>query len=569
MINSLLLYNNNISPDFINEFHTSLGETKYFSITNQTLAKEDYSFDSVVSEFLMTLNDKKYDVIFIPVNLSTDNYLEFSGLRIGYHIRLTNGFKNQETTIVFIATETSYEINKLSNLGEILSCPQIFMTDKLEIDVLRKQIDFIESTPKENILKGFLDRIHMKPSGNYTTHHSIANEWSIMRWYKTLFTSNIIKNTANELDSIESKIKTNIYYKYLACKYNVVKVQELTNRDLKLKFNGKILYIDDEKDKGWHELFSVLLDNTLTNKVEKFESFGSEFFQYGKDDIVSQSVSKAKDFDLVILDFRLTEDDYYETLPKNITGYKILEGIKTINQGIQVVIFSATNKVWNLQALQDVGADGFIIKESPENSADRNFTYESLKNLTSTINLCLYRSSYLKKIFEVISDIKIYFNSNQNLVFDEESNQMVQYYSEYQLDVMNQLEIAFFLLDRTNVNDNIKKTNQNLINHAFTSLYKILEYFFVEEIKEKIKLQTYDNNLKKFVPFNDKKHSELQSGVITFLSFKLKLDPYTNNLKLKDFRDKRNGVTHPKGIKPNEKDCQNLIVFIKSLITKI
>jgi hypothetical protein len=134
---------------------------------------------------------------------------------------------------------------------------------------------------------------------------------------------------------------------------------------------------------------------------------------------------------------------------------------------------------------------------------------------------------------------------------------------------MNQLEIAFFLLDRTNVNDNIKKTNQNLINHAFTSLYKILEYFFVEEIKEKIKLQTYDNNLKKFVPFNDKKHSELQSGVITFLSFKLKLDPYTNNLKLKDFRDKRNGVTHPKGIKPNEKDCQNLIVFIKSLITKI
>lgn len=48
--------------------------------------------------------------------------------------------------------------------------------------------------------------------------------------------------------------------------------------------------------------------------------------------------------------------------------------IKKINPGIQVIIFSATNKVWNLQALQEAGADGFIIKESPENSIDPNFT---------------------------------------------------------------------------------------------------------------------------------------------------------------------------------------------------
>jgi CheY-like chemotaxis protein len=398
MMNSLLLYNNNISPDFVKDFQDSIGETKYFSITNQTLAKEDYSFDSVASEFLTTLSDKKYDVIFIPVNLSTDNYLEFSGLRIGYHIRLTNEFNNQETPIVFIARESAFEINKLSFLGEILSCPQIYMTDKLEIDVFKKQIEFIQSTSKENVLKGFLDRIHIKPSGNYTTHHSIANEWSIMRWFKTIIKSEIIDYTPDEIETIDSKINSNLYYKYLTCKFPINNVQDLTIEDLKLKFNGKILYIDDEKDKGWNELFCALFYDNVINKVEDYESLGSEFHELEREEIINLSVNKAKDFDLVILDFRLTEDDFYESDPKKITGYKILEGIKAHNKGIQVVIFSATNKVWNLQALQDAGADGFIVKESPENSLDSHFTVESLKNVTSIIDNC-FKYKFLKDIF--------------------------------------------------------------------------------------------------------------------------------------------------------------------------
>ena len=413
MMNSLLLYNNNISPDFVQDFRESIGETKPFSITNQTLAREDYSFDLVASEFLKSLPNKKYDAIFIPINLSVDNYLEFSGLRIGYHIRLTSEFNNQETPIVFMARESAFEINKLSFLGEILGCPQIYMTDKLEIDDFVRQIEFIQSTSKENVLNGFLERIHIKPTGNYTTHHTIANEWSILRWFKTILKSEIIDYIPEEIESIESKINSNLYYKYLTCKFPVNNVQGLSVEDLKLKFNGKILYIDDEKDKGWNELFCALFYDGIINKVEDYESFGTEFKELEKDEIIKLSVNKAKDFDLVILDFRLTEDDFYETDPKKITGYQILEGIKAHNKGIQVVVFSATNKVWNLQALQDAGADGFIVKESPENIIDKYFTVESLKNVTTIIDSC-FKYKFLKNIFHTSKDLEIQLRDRIN-----------------------------------------------------------------------------------------------------------------------------------------------------------
>ena len=462
MMNSLLLYNNNISPDFVQDFKDSIGETKLFSINNQTLAKEDYSFDLVASEFLKTLGDKKYEVIFIPINLSIDNYLEFSGLRIGYHIRLTNEFNNQETPIVFIARESAFEINKLSFFGAILSCPQIYMTDKLEIDVFKKQIEFIQSTSKANVLKGFLDRIHIKPSGNYTTHHSIANEWSIMRWFKTILKSEIIDYTPDEIESIESKINSNLYYKYLTCKFPINNVNGLTVEDLKLKFNGKILYIDDEKDKGWNELFCALFYDDLINKVEDYESFGSEFKELEKDEIINLSVNKAKDFDLVILDFRLTEDDFYESDPKKINGYKILEGIKAHNKGIQVVIFSATNKVWNLQALQDAGADGFIIKESPENSTDAKFTFESITNLIKTIDKC-FSLKIKKELVELHKSIL-----KNILVDDIDENPRYNFFLKGLLKQASVIEKSIVLID---FNHPIS------LDITFLSCYNFLEQF--------------------------------------------------------------------------------------------
>lgn len=52
--------------------------------------------------------------------------------------------------------------------------------------------------------------------------------------------------------------------------------------------------------------------------------------------------------------------------PNEFSGMKILKAIKAANQGIQVIMFTASNKAWNMKALLDAGADGYYIKESPE-----------------------------------------------------------------------------------------------------------------------------------------------------------------------------------------------------------
>ena len=71
-----------------------------------------------------------------------------------------------------------------------------------------------------------------------------------------------------------------------------------------------------------------------------------------------------------------------------------MKKIKEHNPGIQVIIFSATNKVWNLQALQDAGADGFIYKGNGEN------IHQSISRFIDQLLSSLEKSSWLKPIWQ-------------------------------------------------------------------------------------------------------------------------------------------------------------------------
>lgn len=53
------------------------------------------------------------------------------------------------------------------------------------------------------------------------------------------------------------------------------------------------------------------------------------------------------------------------SLPSEYSGAKILDEIKSDNFGTQVIMYTASNKSWNMRELIGKGADGFYIKESP------------------------------------------------------------------------------------------------------------------------------------------------------------------------------------------------------------
>ena len=168
----------------------------------------------------------------------------------------------------------------------------------------------------------------------------------------------------------------------------------------------KILLIDDDAEKGWYEILCHIISDI--NKIKDFDYLGPELKLKTQAEIIEICASKVKDndIDLVILDFRITESDHNELNVSNITGYRILERIKEINPGIQVIVFSATNKVWNLLALQDAGADGFVIKESPENSLDEKFTEETIKNFCNTMSNVIARK-FLKNLYTMSKQIDI------------------------------------------------------------------------------------------------------------------------------------------------------------------
>jgi CheY-like chemotaxis protein len=220
---------------------------------------------------------------------------------------------------------------------------------------------------------------------------------------------NIKMGVTKELLKTKNRFDFLLYYKLLTAKHPINET-DIPNEDIleikDIKKEIRVLYIDDDVEKGWDEIFCYLLYDV--NKLN-FEEFGSDFNDLNQTNIIENSFKKAKDFDIIILDLRLHEKDYNETNPQKLTGFRILEKIKEYNQGIQVFIFSASNKIWNLQALQEKGADGFIMKESPENSNDPNFTLNSIKNIISKFDVGV-KKIFLKDLFKIINPIETNLN---------------------------------------------------------------------------------------------------------------------------------------------------------------
>lgn len=346
------------------------------AIKGQLSTKEDYeiqSSDTFLNELISKfLSETKFDNIFIPLCFGA-TLSDFNGLRLASMIRCTKS-KNQLSNIFiygFVGIEYFFD-NEYFNILKTKNVELIDYKKASFKTALERESDplTIEELPKE------ISKLKLAVPDHYEENHSIANEWAIYRW------SNTIGATDKDIEQIENKVENQLYFKYLQTIFPVSDIPKIEENELKIRNlqDSKILYIDDEADKGWYEIFCKILVDI--NEVQEFDYLGDELKNKSQEEIINLSLNKIKeqDTDIVILDFRLHENDFTDDIAE-VTGLKILKEIKEVNPGVQVIIFSATNKIWNLQALQNAGADGFIVKESPENSVENNFTKEILKNL--------------------------------------------------------------------------------------------------------------------------------------------------------------------------------------------
>lgn len=445
MTNCLLIHNDNLPSNVLDSF----GDQVKFDIPQSKTLEHGYSFDREAHRQLgNALKDKKYDIIFLPYYLSDQNYLELSGLRLAAHIRLTSDFNHQYAPIVFIGNETPEQIAKLSEAGSILFTSGIFSTKKQNIESLKAQHAWISENKKQissTEYSRFLERIKISPPANYASHHSIDNELALVRWFKYL-------KCDDQIPNVKENLQSRLYFKY----QKALKPVEPSGEGKAYCINkkAKILLIDDEAEKGWKDFYECFFEHSPKITIN---TLSTDFKLLNQQDIIEAARKKVEQFDadLVLLDLRLCDMDFDtdpQPEPKDLTGYKILEEIKKINKGSQVIITTASNKVWNYQSTSEIGANGYIVKRH-DSDVD-----EDIKNLKNTIQSAVERADYLKPTWSVIYSLK---DSLDRAIRDKKLD------NSFGRELISLLDISFNLYDNA--------STPNDFAYVYLSLFKCLE----------------------------------------------------------------------------------------------
>jgi len=276
--------------------------------------------DELFSKFIEdNLYSNIYTNIFIPLCFGK-TLSDFLGLRFATHVRCTS--TNNQNVNIFIYSFAGIKDLFSNECFNILKTEGVLLID-YDVDTILKCCNEEKiHLSKDNIINE-IKKLNLQIPYNYEDNHSIANEWAIYRW------SEAINANDDSIDKIKDIQKSNLYFKYLKTINPISHLDKLTSAQLKINHqdNPKILYIDDEAEKGWYEIFCAILDDE--NKLY-FRHLDNEFNEKSKEEIIDISFKKIidEDIDLVILDFRLHKKDFENRSIEEITGYQILKKIK-------------------------------------------------------------------------------------------------------------------------------------------------------------------------------------------------------------------------------------------------
>ena len=505
----------------------------------------DSRLHTIVSE---ELNGDKYDNIFIPLCFG-NSLSDYNGLRLAAHIRCTKTI-NQLSNI-YIYGFVGYKDLLEHPCFNILKTKNVFLIDYSKKAIQEADKNTTSFLKEDELTKEIQKLVLAAPKDN----HTIANEWAIYRWVTMIGTG--VRDEG--IDIINRNIQQNLYFKYLQTIYPVVRNElsavRIEKDDEK---SPKILYIDDEAEKGWDEIFATLLCDKNNLDYECLDNIK----KLSREEIIATSINKIKekDIDIVILDFRLHNADFSKEIPiEEVTSMEILKQIKEYNKGIQVLIFSATNKIWNLQALERLGADGFIIKEAPENSVNPNFTKETIANFKKIMERSI-RMTFLKEAYTITNSIKESLdikleNKKQNL----------------RSEIILQLDIAFECLKKTS-EDNA------YFNLSYISLFKIIEHIndfytddsgkFMKIAKELKPIERYDSKKDIFTKYDEDKYPTTKQKILSIYKYILKGEPKEIYNDIDMICEFRNDIVHPKTIKKFKKTtAQENITLLNTIYT--
>ena len=319
----------------------------------------------------------------IPTIIDQTNAYTYDGVELAlrcYFDFFNRGLKKFWFLLTGIEHESSFW--KHCKYSNILKLPNVRYVYNNRLEIERFLGRFSPNLDIDwNECKEIVKTISIDRPASYQSSHSVTNEWSIYRWSKQLGIDNIAID--NEIDEL-------LYFNYLKTIFHETDIKNTNNFVFSTK--GKVLLIDDEVGKGWGKFFDCFC------KELTFSSIGEDFKKAtSQQKIIDIAAEKVEGFDpdVVILDLRLMDNDFEDAiLPEQLTGAMIFNKIKEINRGIQVIIFSASNKIWNYYHIDH---DGIILKESPEQSGRPYYTQKSICELNERISYGIQRAIFLKQ----------------------------------------------------------------------------------------------------------------------------------------------------------------------------
>jgi CheY-like chemotaxis protein len=175
----------------------------------------------------------------------------------------------------------------------------------------------------------------------------------------------------------------------------------------------RILHIDDRWEDGWSKIFIRMIYpnaslNKQTTSSSELNSTYIDFFlaneplfrvfkAFASDGTASELAEKRMDSicaglddamrfnpNLVLLDLRLLNETGVRSDAVSLSGAKVLRWLRDRSYGIPVIMTTASNKVWSLEQLIQLGADAFWVKEGLD---ERKTPGESVRNYIRLLRL--------------------------------------------------------------------------------------------------------------------------------------------------------------------------------------
>lgn len=541
------------------------------SIDNCDYDCEDGDFIKLVEE----QSNNQYDAIYIPLCMG-ETLSDFLGLRLAMFYRLCDTV-NKFAHLFVYGVENNPSIFLRQECSEVLKMHGVNYI-KADGDSIKESIQLIHRINKEEYHLG-LNKIHLSVPSNIGDTHSVTNKWGIFRWSSTL------EGSDDAIEENNDVIESSLYFKYLSALYPPSEIPHINKNSLKIQKDEiaietkmpdlNILYVDDEADEGWYELLCQII---YDENGKEFHYIGRQIRSMTKDEIINYVMNTIKciEANVVILDLRLHPKDFDDNNIKKITGYKLLEAIKHYNRGIQVLMFSATNKIWNLQALQKNECDGFIMKEAPVNSVDKDFTKQSITSFIQSLSDCS-RNTYKKTLWEKIQIEK------EHILRLRKSKLVNKEYAKAIEVLLTMTEDALF-----------SKDLQYAYATAFMNLFRIIEATANELIDPNVVVEytesgeprsyfKFRKDDKQLLEFNNKKFNPSPSKKLVYYKENPSLQYFQKicntlhvvgayNLDAYNIVAKRNKFTHPNLIENSEienftvKDVLSVFDLVEQLL---